>query len=129
MNFKTWVPLVLAIVLGLIAAKFVSTTLQGKNGVQSKTIVQNVKVTAVGQRVVPEGKEGGEPFKSVTLLTTPEQAETIELAATLGRPRLSLRSGRDNDLTRTKGIDVASILGEPRGNTAVASDPFNSGQQ
>ena len=106
----------------------VLATLQGKNGVQTRTVVQNVKVTAVGQRVVPEGKEGGEPFKSVTLLATPEQAETIELVATLGRPRLSLRSGRDNDLTRTKGIDVAAILGETRANTAVASDPFNSGQ-
>jgi len=106
----------------------VLATLQGKNGVQSKTIVQNVKVTAIGQRVVPtDGKEGAEPFKSVTLLTTPEQTEAIELAATLGRPRLCLRGGRDGDLTKTKGVDVAAILGESRGapqSTATVSDPF-----
>jgi pilus assembly protein CpaB len=101
----------------------VLATIQGKSGVTSKTVVQNVKVTAVGQRVVaPDGKDGGgDPYKSVTLLATPEQAETIELAATLGRPRLSLRSGRDGDLARTKGVDVAQLLGENR--TAVAQTP------
>jgi pilus assembly protein CpaB len=102
----------------------VLATIQGKNGITSKTVVQNVKVTAVGARITPPDGNGAEPYKSVTLLATPEQAESIDLASTLGRPRLALRGGRDSDLTHTKGTDVAQLLGESRNTQTVAADPF-----
>ena len=89
----------------------------------SRTIVQNVKVTAVGQRLSRgEGKLEDVTFKSVTLVTTPEQAEAIELATTNGRPRLVLRSGRDNSARASNGVR----LGELRGNfETVAVAPFH----
>lgn len=102
----------------------------------ARTIVENVKVTAVGQRVVasgsvdPAGKPQGaaeEPAKSVTLLATPEQAEAIELASAAGRPRLVLRGGRDNQPGNTVGITLAELLGTavaPAPIPVVQSDPF-----
>lgn len=94
----------------------------------SRTIVQNVKVTAVGQQLARGDGKIDDHFKSVTLVTTPEQAEAIELATTNGRPRLVLRSGRDNAARASGGVR----LGELRGNfepVAVAQvypirDPF-----
>lgn len=88
----------------------------------SRTIVQNVKITAVGQRLSRgEGKLEDVTFKSVTLVTTPEQAEAIELATTNGRPRLVLRSGRDNASRESMGTTLAELRGNM--NQAVAAVP------
>jgi pilus assembly protein CpaB len=103
----------------------IATINEGNNGGQlAKTIVQNVKVTAVGQRTtatpsdVPQ-QNPGEMSKSVTVLATLADAEAIELACSTGRPRLVLRSGRDNEVASTSGI----TLGELRGG-GHAGDPF-----
>src|SRR4051812_42510317 len=87
----------------------VIAAIQGANGEPvARTIVQNVKVQAVGQKLTvapPAANEqkkenanepAAEPTRSVTLLVTPEQAEGLELACSTGRPRLVLRSGRDD---------------------------------
>jgi pilus assembly protein CpaB len=107
----------------------VISTIQGNNGDSvARTIVQNVKVTAVGQRtatVQSDPKTPADPsqeaFKSVTMLCTPEDAEAIELAASIGRPRLVLRSSRDTQLAQTDGITLAELR---RGVIKGGSDPF-----
>jgi pilus assembly protein CpaB len=80
----------------------------------SRTVVQNVRIIAVGQRMIsqPE-KKGDEPvaFRSVTLLATPAEAEAIELASVSGRPRLVLRSGTDKDITTTAGVTASNLRG------------------
>jgi len=83
------------------------------DGSVARTIVENVKVTAVGARVSGTSEEQAqqEVSKSVTLLVSPEQAEAIELAAATARPRLVLRSGRDNQPSKTQGITVAQLVG------------------
>src|SRR5687767_9357764 len=80
----------------------------------AKTIVQNVKVTAVGQRTAAAGADApppppGEMFKSVTLLASLENAEAIELACSTGRPRLVLRGGRDNEIASTVGVSMNDL--------------------
>jgi pilus assembly protein CpaB len=68
----------------------VVATIQASNNeeLSSHTIVQNVSVTAVGQRVTarPDPKDDPQQqqqaFRSVTLLCTPEEAEAIQLANT-----------------------------------------------
>lgn len=82
-------------------------------GSVARTIVENVKVTAVGSRVSGSSEEQAqqEVSKSVTLLVSPDQAEAIELAAATARPRLVLRSGRDNQPSKTQGITVAQLVG------------------
>jgi pilus assembly protein CpaB len=76
----------------------------------SRTIAQNVKVTAIGQRHNPgEGDGGGH---SITLLVTPAQAELLELASSTGRPRFSLRGGNDLNTVDTKGVTLAELMGK-----------------
>ena len=81
----------------------------------SRTVVQNVQIIAVGQRMMSQPKNKGEepqPFRSVTLIATPVEAEAIELAAATGRPRLVLRSGTDKDITQTAGVTSSTLRGQ-----------------
>jgi len=108
----------------------VVATIQATNGEEmtARTIVQNVKVTAVGQRVTAKRdpkEDQGQPevFRSVTLLCTPEEAESIELANTTGRPWLVLRGSKDDATVDTTGVTLTAL----RGNNAAAAhkDPFS----
>ena len=76
----------------------------------ARTVVQNLKVIAVGPRMMPaQGEEQKEIYKSVTLLASPKDAERVELAAYVGRPRLSLRSGRDLKNAQLKGASLIEL--------------------
>lgn len=88
-------------------------------GLMAKTIVENLKVIAVGRRLstptaapgtAPEAEQA--PVRSVTLLASAEQAEAIDLASHVGSPRLVLRNGADEKLTGGRGITVAELRGE-----------------
>lgn len=88
-----------------------------EEGSTARTIVQNVKVMAVGQRLTPEQKQPGdnqpgEMARSVTLEVTPEQAETIELSAMTSRPRLVLRADGDDKQANTSGITLVDLRGK-----------------
>jgi pilus assembly protein CpaB len=89
-----------------------------QGGSIAKTIVQNVKVTAIGQRTSVGGDQPppapGEMFKSVTVLASLTDAEAIELACSSGRPRLVLRGGRDNDVVATMGISLGDLRGDAK---------------
>jgi pilus assembly protein CpaB len=79
------------------------------------TIVQDVLVQAVGQRLMP-GRSPDEkeqvPVKSVTLIATPRDAEAIDLATSTGRTRLVLRGSNDRTLTETAGVTFVDLRGE-----------------
>lgn len=69
----------------------VLVTGSGPNGFLTRTILEHVRVLAVGQQVQTEtGKPQTAPV--VTLLVTPEDAEKLTLAAADGRIHLSLRN-------------------------------------
>jgi pilus assembly protein CpaB len=93
----------------------IATLNDGHNNSESriaKTIVQNVKVSAVGQRTSGGGADApSEMFKSVTILASLEDAEALELACAMGRPRLVLRGGRDNEVTATAGVSLNDLKG------------------
>jgi pilus assembly protein CpaB len=74
----------------------------------ARTIVQNVKVTAVGVRHQDGQDSGG---RSITVLVTPQQAELLQLATSTGRPYLSLRSGNDLSLVETRGVTSTELIG------------------
>ncbi len=84
----------------------------------AKTVVENVKVVAVGQRVDASGTLGKKtektevpPGRSVTLLVTPRQAEIIEFVSSSARLRLALRGQADNAIAASKsGIGMADLL-------------------
>ncbi len=80
----------------------------------SRTIVRDVEIKAVGQRMVAVHKEDEkEMFRSVTMLVTPEDAEKIELACAMSRPRLVLRGTGDEDSEqKTEGVTLAELRGD-----------------
>jgi pilus assembly protein CpaB len=99
-----------------------ATINEGNGGQIARTIVQNVKVTAVGQRTVAaptDSAQPNEPFRSVTVLAPVSEVETIELACATGRPRLVLRGGRDSDRVESAGITLKELRG-----TANDPNPF-----
>lgn len=92
----------------------IATVRKGDQGV-ARTIVQNVKVSAVGQKLSRDanGKEDPtNPTRTVTLVVTPKHAEAIELAGTQGRPRLALRGPQDTESTSDNGVSDAELRGE-----------------
>jgi pilus assembly protein CpaB len=76
----------------------------------TRTILTNIRTLAADQRYQQD--IDGEPryMTVVTLLVTPEQAETLTLAATEGRIQLALRNTLDPDETATPGKRIASLI-------------------
>ncbi len=89
---------------------------------ESKVILQNVKVLAVGKQIEVEDKNRGKalPVTVATLLVTPEQSEKLALAATQGKLLLTLRSFTDEQEVPTAGVIAADLL---QGKRAVAEPP------
>jgi len=99
----------------------IQTVRDEKTGMpQARTLAQNVKVTAVGMKHNPQDGDGG--GHSITLLVTPPQAELIELACSVGRPRFVLRGGNDLAMVDTKGVTLAELVGHH----ANRNDEFNT---
>jgi pilus assembly protein CpaB len=77
----------------------------------SKIVLQNIKVLASGSEL--DQRENGreaESVKTVTLLVTPEQAESLTLSSTEGRLRLALRSTTDQQNAVTLGANKNTLL-------------------
>jgi pilus assembly protein CpaB len=81
---------------------------------QTRAILQNIQTLAAGQtiQVDTEGKPQQVPV--VTLLVTPEQAETLALASAQGRIQLTLRNQLDTLSIRTAGARVSTLFGPLR---------------
>jgi pilus assembly protein CpaB len=97
-----------------------SGPLQG-TGQVAKTILQNVRVFAINDQWRPaEGKDKSDDSitaRTVSLLVTPDEAETITLASDLGRMRLVLRNPDDDQVAETDGTEENEILqGRSKGN-------------
>jgi pilus assembly protein CpaB len=93
----------------------VIAALRQESGEMARTIVENVKVQAVGQRLVKDRNDGngsrGEVMKTVTLIVTPKDAESIELAGNSGKLRLVLRGANDTRPTASSGVRMAELTG------------------
>ncbi|MCC6240269.1 MAG: Flp pilus assembly protein CpaB [Phycisphaerales bacterium] len=102
----------------------ISTIHAADQDIVARTIVQNVQVKAVGQRInAGEKEDDAQPMsRAVTLLVTPQQAEKLELAvvtmrsAGAGLPWLVLRAPLDKEEKGTLGVTVADLRGESRSN-------------
>jgi pilus assembly protein CpaB len=79
----------------------------------AKTILQDIRVFAINEQYRPtEGdkSDGSISAKTVSLLVTPTQAETISLASEMGKIRLVLRHPDDDAVAETAGAEEAEIL-------------------
>lgn len=83
----------------------------------AKTILQNVRISAIGRNTTKPHPVDGQPIppptNNVTLFVTPKQAQTLELACMSGRPWLVLRSNGDNQQVALEGTTLGSVRGDP----------------
>lgn len=85
----------------------------------ARTIVEDVKVQAVGQRLTAASQEAGAApeeamFRSVTLLVSPQEAEAVHVATTAGRPWMVLRAPGDHATNRSPGVSLAELRGNAK---------------
>lgn len=102
----------------------------GPNEQATKIIMQNVKTLAAGQTIQQdqEGKPLAVPV--ITLLVTPEQAETLILATSQGRIQLALRNRLDTTTVDTRGTRQSALmagLGGARPTAPRRSAPVRTG--
>ncbi len=107
---------------------------QGKERQASETILRDVRVIAMDQRLDVRPGERPEVAKTATLEVTPKQAEIITLAQEMGKLSLSLRSlqdpvdadgsslarANDGDNSFTRDNHVSRLLGGPTGTVLAA---------
>ncbi len=88
----------------------------------TETIIRNVRVLATDQRPTQTVDEKGNtivaPFRMVTLEVTPQIAERISVAMTIGTISLSLRSLADNQAELEQAL-ASGKLTMPKGATAA----------
>jgi pilus assembly protein CpaB len=104
----------------VIPGTFVDVVLTMNRGNQqqeavARIVLANVQVLTAGTRIDQEQSKDGRavPSTVVTLLVTPENAEKVALAGTVGTITLILRNPLDQETTDTKGTRVAALLGAP----------------
>ena len=81
------------------------------NGTITTTVLQNIVVLSAGQTLQPESRGQAINAPVVTLLVTPEQAETLTLAGNEGHIQLVLRNGTDQATEKTSGRETAELFG------------------
>jgi pilus assembly protein CpaB len=73
------------------------------------TCLQNILVLSSGQNIQPDARGAAMSAPTVTLLATPDQAETLTLAGTDGRIQLVLRNSSDANIEKTTGRLVSEL--------------------
>ena len=98
----------------------------GSNEPMTTTVLENVEVIATGGQAQRNGENAqGSPI--VTLLVSPEDAQTLTLAASLGRIQLALRNPLDPDKSKPGATHNLSLfLGGAPGFKAPAGAQSNS---
>ena len=88
----------------------------------TRTALQNILVISAGQNVEPDAKGQAINAPVVTLLVTPEQAETLTLAGEW-RVQLILRNGSDTTIENTKGRRLTELFGTEKPEEAPRAAP------
>ena len=93
-----------------------------------RTILQNVRIIAMGRSVTPPHPADGQPLppptNSITLLLNPRQVQTLQLAAMTGRPWFALRGGKDDKEINIPSMPIAELRGEGKdGNSEENAQP------
>lgn len=77
----------------------------------TRALLQNIQTLAAGQQLQQDKDGKAKQVPVITLLVTPEQAETLTLAANSGRIQLALRNTLDTLPTSTTGAKVSGFFG------------------
>jgi pilus assembly protein CpaB len=92
----------------------VIVTMQENGAPTSKTILQNIKVLAVGKQTDPRQHEREKVSATVaTLMVDSGDAERLALGASKGQLLLALRGAADSAVVQTAGVAPHALLGAP----------------
>src|SRR5579884_717076 len=86
----------------------------GSDSDMTSTTLQNMLVLSAGQTLQPDARGQAIQAPTVTLLASPEQAETLTLANLDGKIQLILRNSSDQAMEKTPGKYVAELYGNAR---------------
>lgn len=75
---------------------------EGENEM-TNTVLQNMLVLSAGKELQPDANGNAMPTPTVTLMGTPEEAETLTLANNRGQIQLVLRNSSDQAMAETSG--------------------------
>ena len=76
---------------------------------RTTTALQNILVLSAGEHLQPDASGRAVNVAVVTLLVSPEQAETLTLAGSEGRIQLVLRNAGDQAIEKPPGRDVSDL--------------------
>ncbi len=93
------------------------------DGTITSTALQNMLVLSAGTAIQPDARGNAIQAATVTLLATPDQAETLTLANTEGRIQLVLRNGSDQTIEKTTGREVSELYGARAVHKKPAENP------
>jgi pilus assembly protein CpaB len=96
------------------------------SGNVTRTILENVRVLAVGQKVEADRESKPQTPAVITLLVSPEEANELAMAATQGRIQLALRNMLDSAKVDPAPVMQAALFGVPQ---SSAPAPAASGKK
>jgi pilus assembly protein CpaB len=91
------------------------------DGTQVRTLLQALKVLSAGTDIEKNAEGKPKPVQVVTLLVTPEQAETLSLAGSQTRIQLVLRNPLDSQVAQVPGNALSDLYtgGKPKAISVV----------
>lgn len=94
----------------------IGTTDSTSGGALTLTLLQNLEILAVDQRLNPPSENKVDPrmLQSVTLLVTPDQAAQLDLAQNRGTLHLTLRNPEDISPAVTRPATITDLLLNPQ---------------
>lgn len=84
----------------------------------TRVLLQNVQALSAGQSYQTDAQGQPQVVPTLTLLLTPEQAETLALASGQGRLQMTLRNQLDTLLIQTQGARRSTLLSGARAGTS-----------
>jgi len=83
----------------------------GSGGNITRTILENVRVLAAGQKIEQDRDGKPQPVPVITLLVTPEDASKLTMASTQGKIQLALRNTIDTKTVSPPPVLQAALFG------------------
>jgi pilus assembly protein CpaB len=78
---------------------------------RTATVLQDVVILAAGQQIHPDPESKPTSVNVITLLLTPEDAERVVLATSLGAIHFVLRNGADREQTSSPSVGLNELAG------------------
>lgn len=96
---------------GTIVDVLATGGLEGQASSLTRTILENIRVLAAGQKIEPDKQGTPQTVPVVTLLVTPDQANLLTLASTQGKIQLALRNSADTKQVNTAPTQLSDVFG------------------